>query len=99
MNTHFPISLTPNFSWVLRAARMREPFQRFLARVRETVETVSPNLAVTHTWLKPGVNEISLPTVSRPANPALSFVGRLDPILPLPGGEGRGEGERFTNPF
>jgi hypothetical protein len=62
MNTRFPISLTPNFSWVSKVARIREPFQRFLAGVRETVETVSSGWAATNTWLKPGANEIRVAT-------------------------------------
>ena len=33
----------------------------------------------------------------RPANPALGYVERRDTILPLPAGEGRGEGERAEN--
>jgi hypothetical protein len=33
------------------------------------------------------------------ANPALRFAKRRETILPLPGGEGRGEGERYTNYF
>jgi hypothetical protein len=62
MNARLPISLTPNFSWVLGVSMMREPFQRFLARVQKTVETVSSNQAATNTWLKPGVNEIRVAT-------------------------------------
>jgi len=39
----------------------------------------------------------SLTSIIRLANPALRFAKRLDTILPLPGGEGRGEGEHSTN--
>jgi hypothetical protein len=63
MNTRLPILLTPNFSWVFSSDRLLKPFQRFLTRRRETVETVSSTRAIANTSLKPGVNEIR---VARP---------------------------------
>jgi hypothetical protein len=54
------ISLTPDLSRVLRAARRSKPFQRFANDLAQAVETAHSSLGLGHTWLKPGVNDIAI---------------------------------------
>ena|SRR3989442_1295105 len=67
-DARFRISLAPNFSWVPEAEWEGKPFQRFFMRAQETVETVSPVLTITHTWLKPGANKKGVPAVAASFN-------------------------------